>query len=150
MASTPKELKMFNIAKNFWMGAQRCAERRPSSNGTFEMPILPTIFCYAFASEMLLKLLITISGLRYKEIHNLKNLAKTLPQDIRSKIESEYTKRSGKDANVLERELAAMATTVVDWRYLDKPTIDTDLNALRQVAESLFGVVAQLRPDLTV
>lgn len=134
-------LKMVQTGDLFFDASVRCLEQRKISENSFEMLMVPAIVNKALSCEIFLKALLIHQGImpsgKGNDLHNLLELWKQLPGDIKSKI-LQTCHYDANEGSAFEKNLEPIALAFFDWRYIyEYETINLNLQFLDIVATAL-------------
>ena len=145
----PLRDQMWRQAVEFHESAQRNFEQRTGSDGRYAFPFMAGVVGLAFASELYLKTLLTISQGKTPPGHRLNVLYAKLPDDIRAVVKVRYEQRRHGAGSIVEQDLLSFSNAFVDFRYVyqggAKPI---DVVGLGQLAAALYETCRRLHPDL--
>jgi hypothetical protein len=137
---------MFIQATAFHEGALRCLAPRVTSSGFAQIAVAPGVTCLAFAAELYLKVLHTISG-PTPHGHRLQDLFEQLSQPLRKSIEARYERLTERTATHFAKDLQAISNTFVLWRYVfERDESHLYVEHLQYFAKALFEELVQLKP----
>lgn len=142
MSHSPQQI--INTAESFYLAADRSSEQRPLAPGSFQMLIVPTVVCRAFAIELYFKGIITLEGGTAKG-HDLATLFGRLSQASQERIRADLSMSSSE----LAQKIAQVSTAFVDWRYIyESQSATVDANFLYVIAFSAKSRAAALLANL--
>lgn len=142
-------LQMLQTGDLFLLASERCLEQRKIDEHSFEMLLVPAIVNRALACEIFLKALLIHQGImpsgRGNDLHNLLELWKQLPDDIKTKIlQASHYNANGQSA--FEKNLEPIALAFFEWRYiyelktasLNLQFLDILATALKQISNDII------------
>jgi hypothetical protein len=134
---------MGSVGRDFMETAVRAYKGyAPSGQPLLTLPI-PLVVCYAFASEVNLKLILLKSGKKVRG-HKLKSLYELLPLEIKDEVESKVKIGS----IVFYKELARISDAFVDWRYIyESDNRSLNLIFIGQFATEIQRIALRLVPQ---
>lgn len=142
-------LKMLNTGDSFLRAAARCSEQKKIDENSFEMLVVPAIVNKTLACEIFLKALLIHQGImpggRGNDLHNLFELWKQLPEDIKAKI-LQACHRKASEQSAFEKDLEQIALAFFEWRYiyelktanLNLQFLDILATALKQISDDII------------
>lgn len=137
---------MFIQATAFHEGALRCLAPRVMLNGFAQVAVAPGVTCLAFAAELYLKVLHTISG-PTPHGHRLQDLFEPLSQTQKTSIEGRYERLTRRSATIFAEDLEAISNTFVLWRYVfERDETHLYVEHFQYFARALFEELVQLKP----
>lgn len=126
-----------DVSKAFGLAFSRCQEQRSLSGGQWEMLLVPSVVCIAFAVEIGLKAIILKEG-GAKVGHSLTKLFEALREDTRGAI----IKTMGMTEATFGASLQGANEAFVEWRYVyerDSAHVDVFfLSNLHQAVQALL------------
>ena len=137
---------MFIQATAFHEGALRCLAPRVMANGFAQIAAAPGVTCLAFAAELYLKVLHTLSG-PTPHGHRLQDLFEPLSQTLRKSIEGRYERLTDPIAVNFSKDLEGISNTFVLWRYVfESDETHLYVEHLQYFAKAVFEELVQLKP----
>ena len=136
MAHDPRQI--YNVANSFFIASDRCFEKRPTGDKTFEMPLVPAVVCAVFSIELGLK---SILALEKKKVmgHELKKLFIKLSPNSRKELSVLLSITEDE----LRKRLISISKVFVEWRYIyEKESAQLDEGFLRAFAKAVNELAA--------
>ena len=113
-------MRMFDHACDFSASADLLWESYITKNDCIFDYAVPAVVYFAFSCEIFLKTLLLCHNISFKKIHNLEDLYKKLPDEIKGKIEQNiYNCYDVTEKYILDTEtLGEISNAFQEWRYL--------------------------------
>lgn len=128
---------MSSLGKSFLSASNRCQVPVKIKDNEFEIPLIPSIVCIAFATELYLKAVLTIENNLVKS-HELKKLFNALFKDTKDSI----IQNLKLTVTVFEMKLDEANNAFVEWRYVYEPKRkNVDIDFLRKLVSELAKIV---------
>lgn len=141
------EQGLMNQAIAFFNAGSRCSAGISLTPSVTNSPMAPAVVCYAFSTELYLKLLHALTVGNPGKIHGLKYIFMALPQETRLKANNHY---HSTDSDI-ETDIATVNSAFVDWRYIhEQATISINPQVLINIARAIHLTVRELKPELHV
>ena len=133
--------KIINTANSFLIAADRSKEQRPLPNGQFQMLMVPSVVCTAFAVELYFKAIITLESASAKG-HGLFDLYSLLSPNSQVAL----AKHLSIAAPTFTQKLKEISGAFVEWRYIfEQQAANLDLAFLNDLARA-SKLVAESMP----
>lgn len=132
--------KMSNQARSFREAAQRCEVQVANGDGSFEMPLVPAIVCYAFCAEVSLKAILASENTSATG-HDLLNLFNKVSGERRAELSTALQV----EEQAIRSLASACKNAFADWRYIYESTnAQLNLQFLRQFAIAASELAEQV------
>ena len=130
--------RQLDTATAFFLAGERCSLELKFGRYDFHSIDAPTIVNYAFAVELALKLIQSVTMPSVARGHKLDELYRALPQDVRGSLLH------------LAECVAEIAHYFEDWRYpFEKAFLVGDYENARRAFIECYREIRRLRPQLT-
>jgi hypothetical protein len=134
---------MGSVGRDFMETAVRAYKGYAASGQPLLTLPIPLVVCYAFASEVNLKLILLKYGTKVRG-HKLKALYELLPSEIKVEIKSKV--RIGD--MVFDKELGRISEAFVEWRYVyESDQKSLNLIFIGQFATEIQRIALRLVPQ---